>query len=126
MSGVSPSHDSASTTIPKMLEQLSGLYGRETVLELIDIYIKSSQELITKIQSARERGDLPAVNSNAHSLKSSSANLGAERLSATCLRLEKSSSLTSEVSTLFDQLQDEWDKTLSTLKGWQESHRSAS
>lgn len=111
----------ASSTVPKTLENLAALYGRETVVELVDIYIRSSLELIGKIESAQEAANLATLSSQAHSLKSSSANVGAMLLSETCKRIEKSKSMDHECMGHLTRLREEWPRVLAALEDWKKA-----
>ncbi len=56
--------------------------------KVISTYLQSSAELLEKLCQALEQGDLDAVRKVAHSLKSSSANLGARQLASLSKELE--------------------------------------
>jgi HPt (histidine-containing phosphotransfer) domain-containing protein len=64
-------------------------------MELIEVYTENSATQILKINQAAARGDLKEVSAQAHSLKSSSANMGAMELSEVCLHLEKAKAIDS-------------------------------
>lgn len=55
---------------------------------LIAIYSKTAPEIMTKLEQALADGDAATVGMTAHSLKSSSANMGAARLSYLLNQLE--------------------------------------
>lgn len=64
--------------------------GQPDILtKLIDVYLASSPELIEKLQAALKENDLAAIELNVHTLKSSSANLGALDYSALCAEAEQ-------------------------------------
>jgi signal transduction histidine kinase/CheY-like chemotaxis protein/HPt (histidine-containing phosphotransfer) domain-containing protein len=56
--------------------------------QVIGVYLEDSPEMIERLNQALGSGDIAALTDIAHSLKSSSANLGASRLSAVCKELE--------------------------------------
>lgn len=56
--------------------------------KIVELFIEKSPELIQRITSALEAGDAEGVFRAAHSLKSSSATIGAMGLSETCGQLE--------------------------------------
>ncbi len=58
--------------------------------DLVRIYLEDSPKLLAQIQSAITAGDSAALVAPAHTLKSSSANLGALRVSEIAKRMEKS------------------------------------
>ena len=63
--------------------------GEPDILEkIIHVYLSSSESIITKLRGALVVNDLEALRNSAHSLKSSSANLGATKLSGICSKLE--------------------------------------
>ncbi len=63
--------------------------GRPGLLvKVIDIYLDDSLRLLEALRQAHFQGDAPDVKRHAHSLKSSSANVGAVRLSTLCRELE--------------------------------------
>lgn len=58
-------------------------------VELVSIFLAELPGRLDTIRGAVARGDGPAVGSAAHSLKGSSANLGARPLATLCERLER-------------------------------------
>jgi signal transduction histidine kinase/CheY-like chemotaxis protein len=63
--------------------------GAPSILnKIVGLYLDSAPELIRQMNAAAERSDAPAMQKAAHSLKSSSANVGALQLSALCSELE--------------------------------------
>ena len=66
-----------------------GIDEPEILQDLVNTYLESSGELITQMQQAAEHKDLIAMGRAAHTLKSSSANLGAQDLAQHCKSLEE-------------------------------------
>jgi len=63
--------------------------GTPNVLDkLINIYFNTSAELFHSMHNSLTAGDAAGLSSAAHSLKSSSANLGALNLAALCQQME--------------------------------------
>ncbi len=63
--------------------------GQGTLLkQVIALYIEAAPPLVEQIRQAWHDGDTPALRMAAHSLKSSSASIGAVRLSDLCRRVE--------------------------------------
>jgi HPt (histidine-containing phosphotransfer) domain-containing protein len=60
----------------------------DLVGKVINKYLSYSPTLLQALRQAASEGNAPAVQEAAHSLKSSSANLGATRLAAQCKELE--------------------------------------
>jgi CheY-like chemotaxis protein len=62
--------------------------GSAVLRRLIGIYLKSAPELVRAMRHAADAGDAAAVGRAAHSLKSSSLNVGAARLGSLCREIE--------------------------------------
>jgi HPt (histidine-containing phosphotransfer) domain-containing protein len=60
----------------------------DLVGKVINKYLSASTILLQGLRDAVSAGDAPAVQKVAHTLKSSSANVGATRLAAQCKELE--------------------------------------
>lgn len=85
---------------------------------VIDIYLESSLESLAAIRESLAKGNDRTLFEAAHSLKSSSANLGATPVAVTCKKLEglaKQGALES-ARPLLEQLTVEYDLTCSELK----------
>jgi CheY-like chemotaxis protein/HPt (histidine-containing phosphotransfer) domain-containing protein len=70
------------------LRALQSDSGSDFLSRAIDAFLESSNVLAREIHDANETGDSAAMASAAHTLKSSSAQLGAARLSALCKEVE--------------------------------------
>jgi len=57
--------------------------------QVVQLYLESVPQLIAELRRAGAAGDASAVRNAAHSLKSSSANLGAARLAEMCKAIEQ-------------------------------------
>ena len=62
--------------------------GTSALTKVIDLYLDYSPTLVGEIEAAIANGDAEALNRAAHSLKSSSASLGAQGFAALCKDLE--------------------------------------
>ena len=62
--------------------------GKPVLTRIIDAYLDQSARHVAQLRGAVAEGDAPAVHFAAHSLKSSSATVGATRLSELCDRME--------------------------------------
>ncbi|WP_169447715.1 hybrid sensor histidine kinase/response regulator [Luteimonas mephitis] len=72
----------------EVLDELRALLGGE-VDRLIDVFLEDTPRLVSTLEAAASNGpDYAALRDAAHSLKSSSANLGAMSLSAAAKRIE--------------------------------------
>ena len=93
--------------------------GGESLLgRIIDLYIEESARLKAQIAVGIERGDGNLVRESAHSLKSSSANVGATRVAGLSRDLEtlgRAGDL-EEADMLFAQLDGELDYAVAELK----------
>ncbi|MFE4105434.1 hybrid sensor histidine kinase/response regulator [Almyronema epifaneia] len=82
--------------------------------ELVDLYVTSGDELIAALSAAVAAGDIEQVAYNAHTLKSSSASLGAVGLAALCQELEQLNVTTSvsesQVQAIVDQVLREYQQ----------------
>ena len=70
-----------------MLEELREIAGDETV-RIISLFLEDAPRLIAALEKAATAPDLDAMRDAAHTLKSSSANVGAMALSAAAKRVE--------------------------------------
>ena len=109
----------------KALDTLRALQrpGRpDIVARVVNIYLDSSPQLLRAMQEAVEQGDASALERAAHSLKSSSANIGAMRLAELSKELEamgRNNTLgvaASLVSSLEGELRGVWDALSVELK----------
>lgn len=72
-----------------VIENLKALGGMELLTELHTVFISTSATIIADLHKAIAAGDALSIQEKAHSLKSSSGNMGALQLSQICLQLEK-------------------------------------
>lgn len=76
---------------PSALDEFRAIMGEEAeeaVAELISIFLELSPQRLAALRQAMDGGDGEQLWKVAHALKSSSASLGAMRLSALCSELE--------------------------------------
>ena len=104
-----------------------GPQGRVLVSEVVRMFAKTTPNVIQQIETAARRADLQAVQHAAHSLKSSSATLGAVRLSRRASDLEiaarRARSVTNSAGQppasfelAIDQLRAEFNRAYTELK----------
>ncbi|MFO1423364.1 MAG: response regulator [Candidatus Competibacteraceae bacterium] len=87
-----PSGSTDSPLDERVLAQIRELRqpGQPSVLsKIVGLYLDSAPALLQRLRDAVAAGDSEALRQAAHSLKSSSANLGATRLAALCKELEQ-------------------------------------
>ncbi|MBI5557820.1 MAG: response regulator [Deltaproteobacteria bacterium] len=92
--------------------------GSPPVLDrIIAIYNESSPEILRSIHEAVSRGDGEALREAAHSLKTSSANLGAAELAGLCKKMEEMGRMEkiAAAETLLEVLDDRYQTALSAL-----------
>ena len=70
-----------------LLDSVGG--DQDFLAELIDTYLEDAPNLLSTIQTALASGDTEALRRAAHSLKSNSANFGAQKLAQLCKELEE-------------------------------------
>jgi HPt (histidine-containing phosphotransfer) domain-containing protein len=64
--------------------------GSDLLEQIVRLYFDTTPALMVRLKSALAASDLEEIRSAAHSLKSSSANLGARNLAQMCAALEAS------------------------------------
>ena len=75
------------------LVNLYNIGGKDFLLRMIDNFIAQAPKRIQSARKNLEGGDLKAIHLIAHSLKASSANLGAAKVQETAERLEEMASI---------------------------------
>jgi two-component system sensor histidine kinase/response regulator len=63
-------------------------YGTDFLVELIDVYLDDTPTRLAQLRQALDGGDAETMTREAHTLKSSSANVGAMTLSALAQQVE--------------------------------------
>jgi HPt (histidine-containing phosphotransfer) domain-containing protein len=63
-------------------------YGEEFFVELVDLYLHDTPKRLIELRRALDAGDTPTLTREAHTLKSSSANVGAMKMSEIARELE--------------------------------------
>ena len=89
----------------------------DLVEKVINLYINDAQSLYRNIHEAVGKGDPHALNKAAHSLKSSSANVGAIKLASLCKELEtlgKANTL-GNAQEIVNQMDSEYKRVIDTL-----------
>jgi HPt (histidine-containing phosphotransfer) domain-containing protein len=71
------------------LKELGGEEDPGLVLELVGMFLQDAPVRMKEIESSLANGDILTLERAAHTLKSSSANIGAARLSAKCKAMEE-------------------------------------
>jgi HPt (histidine-containing phosphotransfer) domain-containing protein len=74
------------TTFADLLETVGG--DREFLAELVETYLADSPSLFAELRAAVAADDAASARRAAHTLKSTSASFGAQRLSGMCREIE--------------------------------------
>ncbi len=102
-----------------LLDSLRALAGdrEELFRELIEAFLGDAPEALASMKASIERGAFGALADEAHRLKSSSGNLGAQRMAALLVRLEQSaeSKDVERASVLLDQVAAEQERAAGEL-----------
>jgi len=97
--------------------------GKELASRVINVYRENSAELIDVIAEALSQGDVEKIHSTAHALKSSSGNVGADRLVEMCRSME-TAARKNELKDISDRLtavKQEHGQVLNALTEWSQS-----
>ena len=81
--------DALDMTVLASFAEVQGEDEPDIIVELIDLYLADTPHRVSAIQAALAARDGLALKRAAHTLKGSSANLGAHRLAALCAELEQ-------------------------------------
>lgn len=104
---------------PEPLRQLAALAKPEVIQRMIRTFVDSTRSRIEQLTTAAAKGDLATVRFEAHTLKSSSAAVGALRLSNLCLELEQlideSAGDLPEVTAISASIEAEFESLLPAL-----------
>lgn len=107
------------TVLDELLASVEG--DRGFVVELIEAYLADSAGHVDSIDAAVAAGDLEALVRPAHTLKSSSATLGALQLAGTARELEmaaRDGSLAGAGEGAARRVRDEWNTASEVLRAW--------
>ena len=109
-----------STQALEMISSLDQSQGKDLANRIITVYESSSAELIDALTSALSANDRKGIGSAAHALKSSSGNVGAERLVSMCKDIETAArnSDSSDLTGCLMTLQEEHRLVIEELKKW--------
>lgn len=76
----------------KAMERLREWGGEELASQMVELFLTNSPSRVDQIRSGLAGQDAEAAERGAHSLKSSAANLGAERVRHLALEIERAAS----------------------------------
>lgn len=101
------------------IREMSGEQSHSLIENIVELYLQKSPELIDDIHDGVRQGDADQLFRAAHALKSSSANIGAVRVSEAARQLEKlgRENLLEHVYPHIDRLMEAYEQVRLTLKG---------
>ena len=103
-----------------MLKEIIG----DDLKEVLDAFLSTSPSLLEQIKRSIETEDAAGVQLHAHTLKGSSANIGAIDLPGYCLELEaagKSGVVTPECNAMYQKVEAETQKVMAFLNNFIQS-----
>jgi HPt (histidine-containing phosphotransfer) domain-containing protein len=108
---------------PSALAELGASTGDDTafVVELVETYLSDAAAQLVAIEAAIAAGNADALVRPAHTLKSSSATVGARRLADTSRRLElagRSRAIDEAGRADAVMVRADWDAARAALEGW--------
>ncbi len=94
---------------------------REFVVELVEAYLADGATHVVEVEEALAARDVEGLVRPAHTLKSSSATLGATRLATLARELEvagRSGTLDAAMAGRIPELRAAWDEAADALRAW--------
>jgi len=107
------------TVLDELRSSVQG--DRAFVVDLIEAYLSDGESQVSDVEAALAAGDPAALVRPAHTLKSSSATVGAERLASAARALEsagRSGALDETVGAQVARLRAAWREAAEALRGW--------
>ncbi len=103
---------------PKSLDRLREWGGEKLLSEMVRLFLENAPQRMEQIRRGAGEGNLDEGERGAHSLKSSAANLGAERLRALSAESEKAASEGDRdtVASLLPQLEEAFSQVITALQ----------
>jgi HPt (histidine-containing phosphotransfer) domain-containing protein len=104
------------------LVNLYNIGGKDFLLKMIDNFVAQSPARVSSARKSLEPGDLKAIHLIAHSLKASSANLGAVKVQEVAERVEEMASigLREHIGDALDKLESVLTEAIESLKAERE------
>ena len=104
----------------KSLRDMAGVNADKILTEIIDNYLEDAPQLLQQIREALAQADSDALRIAAHTLRSSSANLGAIVLAQLCKELEAlgQEGITSNPEKLLESLEKSYQTFKTTLQNF--------
>ena len=113
-----PSSASIDSSVLDGLSELQETGSHNLVQRVVQAYLENSEELAMQLHAAIDSADAESVTKTVHTLKSSSANVGALKLAGLCKTLETAGrqSDLSRAAELHQQIQQEYEQVIDALK----------
>ena len=93
------------------LRALSPQGAEQLIRQLFEAYLRGARPLLAQLAGAQAAGDAAALAGIGHALKSSSLNVGANRLAESCRQLESLARTGDDaLGALCEQLTEEWQR----------------
>ena len=77
------------TSVIASLKELGGEDDPGLFVEVVDMFLEDAEKHVDNLRTALASGDIKLLERTAHTLKSSSANVGAMRFSKLCFEIEQ-------------------------------------
>lgn len=102
----------------KVLSELKGLMG-DDYITIFEAFVRSADQSIPDLNHAVDANDLKKIEIIVHTLKGSSANIGAKKLSQICAEMLDGArnSITDRFNTYLESINSEYDKVKESIKG---------
>jgi len=102
------------------LKELDGDDGESLLVSIFELYIADAPEHLTKITKAIEDSNGNVLSEESHKLKSTSANIGAEKLTTICQTLETygSNDQLSRATELLPEFQKALEEVLEAVQNY--------
>ena len=103
---------------PAAIERLLKLGGAKFALDMIALFSSYGGQKIAEARQAQQAGDLPALATAAHPLKSSAGNVGAVRVQALATQIENSAGeqQAEQVNALVGELESAYAEAVKHLE----------
>ncbi|MEB3339543.1 response regulator [Okeania sp.] len=114
---ITESEEAVDTGVLEELKEMAG-NDSEMVVEIIDCYLEDSPKLLDEISQAVQEKDSELLRTSAHSMKSSSASVGAIKLSQFCKKLEYigRGGTTEGANVIFSEAKEEYVRVEAALR----------
>ncbi len=106
--------------IREALNELASALGKEAISAVVSVYEENSATQVRQMEEAVIYADIERLRREAHSLKSSSANLGAHGLAEVCLKIEKAQSFDPSIASLVGDCKRLQGEAVVSMRKWRD------